>query len=602
VTTDIDINYHNGSTWVDLTNYATAFKTEEWGLQKVGSATVNLESARSDFTTFIANPYRLIRIRAKPDSTWQNLFFGYIDTPNMKTIAGTIAERAKLSLDCLSFEARLAQDYITFDYYALQSALSPYTGSASWTFRKMINDYLAYPNSRSGRAVTGFNYGTGFTVEATTDTNGIDRLIDGTGNWDNQTLFEANRLSCEHIGYDGYYHITDDLSATTVKVAPFNKASIATLTNPFIGEPEWIGGSLADVSNIIFVEGGVDTGIPSDSDRWSEYGYTKYTPKIWSATRTGATVTITDENNTAFTDVSCRVNDKCIKFSSTGSSNPLLLATLTLANTESPSVDAQNRITSVTFALKSFFSVPGRTYYLHFYLVDSSGNQILYRTSKGDVFAAEQLWVAGDERYFNVNIGKYVAIASTETKNQWSYNTGSTFDWGHITALRIGLTVDISILSPALNSAETFGFYVDGFQFCGGEQIGQFHISNPPAVDTASINSYGVHPFNHTDTQISNFEQAQAEAARILNNLHEPIPTLQVKKIYGTDTYGTVWATQLRPSNVVTCQTTDYRMLSVVYDWTAKAKQVDATYNLVTKTSPLPPVWTYDNALRYAMK
>lgn len=139
-----------------------------------------------------------------------------------------------------------------------------------------------------------------------------------------------------------------------------------------------------------------------------------------------------------------------------------------------------------------------------------------------------------------------------------------------------------------------WGIYIDGLQFVGGQRISQFHILNPPASDETSINTYGMHPFKHTDSTLSSFEQAQAEAARVLNNLHEPIPILKCTKLLPT--------TQLYPSNVVTVATVDYRIASEIYEWHAQNKRIEATYNMVTKTSPLPEIWTQDNVLRYLVR
>lgn len=605
--TDVAIHYYDATaeTWVDLTDLSTAFHTEDWGIQKVGSATVNLEGARSDFTDYLSNPHRLIRIQAKPAASYQNLFFGYVDEAYVKTLPGTIVEQSKISLDCLSFEARLAQDYITFNYYDLMSAEYPHVSASSWTFRKMLNDLLAYPDSRDGRAATGFAYGTGFTVDAATDASGIDRVIDGTGNWDNQTLFEAVRLACEHIGYDGYYNISSNLTTTTAKLYPFNKASIATLTNPFIGEPEYRSGSLADVANIIFVEGGVDRGIPSDGDRWTEYAATKYSPAIWTATHTGASPTVEDVDNTVFQE-EYRANSKCIKVSTTGSTNQHLHILLNVANTSEGSIDAVNRISSLIMALKTFTSGGHSStdlFYMNLFLYDGSGNKLLYRVGQKAffIFGLDTLPYHNFdfEEQIQLSIGAYTEIKTGEgIFDRWVYSTGTTFDWEHVTAFEIQLSRQEAIV----DASKTWGVYIDALQFGGGAEINQFHASNPPATDASSISSYGVHPYKHVDSQISSFELAQAEAARVLNNLHTPIPTLNVSKIYGTDSYGTTWSTQLRPSNVVTCQSVDWRVLNVCYDWKSKQKLVAASYKMVGKTSALPPIWSYDNALRYLMK
>jgi hypothetical protein len=150
--------------------------------------------------------------------------------------------------------------------------------------------------------------------------------------------------------------------------------------------------------------------------------------------------------------------------------------------------------------------------------------------------------------------------------------------------------------SGTVNSGWTWGHYIDGLQFGGGLKIDPFlwPSLNPPATDGTSISTYGVHPFMHEDSQITSFEQAQAEASRLLTNLKNPIPTLTcVKKDY---------ATLLYPSNVVTVGGVDYRIASLVYDWRSSDKSMHTQFNLTPKTSPLPPLWTQENVMRYFVK
>jgi hypothetical protein len=608
--TDVSIHYYDATEeeWVDLTDYATAFKVHETGIQRVPTAVINLESERSNFDDYLSNPYRLIRIRAKPAASWQDLFFGYVDVPNYKTFTGTgSVERIAMSLDGLHFSARLSQDHVTYDYYAVNSALLPDYGI---TFRDMLDDILANPDSKDGvRCVTGFEYGTDFEVEAAVNALGIDAVIDGTGNFNNQTLFEAVRLIAEHIGYDGYYYMPSDMSSTKVRLYPYSKASIATLTNPFIGEPVWVGGSLNDIGNIIFVDGGVDSGIPSDADRWTEYGYIKYVPAIWSAIRTGTTPTISDEDNTVFDNKIYRINTKCIKVHTTGSTNATF--TVTLDITQIPnvgSIDALNRVTAFVANIRGFWykeSNEMSAYYrMRFYLTDSASNVIMYKAVHSrELFGLiERGYPTFEDKDFNIPMGAGTPIYTSETDNQWNYSTGTTFDWEHVEKLDITFALYEDAPQYGISSGDELGCYIDGVQFVGGQKITQFHTLNPPAVDLASIASYGVHPFKHNDSQITSFEQAQAEAARVLNNLHEPIPTLKVTKLYGTDTYGTTWSTQLYPSNVVTLATVDYRVADVTYNWTSASQRVLASYNLVTKTSPLPAIWTQQETLRLLMK
>lgn len=611
--TDINVHYYDGS-WQDLTAYATAFQVDDYGIQKVPTATINLESEATDLATYLANPHKLIRIQIQPNSTWQKIFYGYTDKAHAKTVAGTFTPRTVASLDCFSFAARLAEDYITEAYYDLQSAQSGtpgYQNAATWTYRKMIQDFLDHPDSRY--PTTGFDYATGFAIAADVDSSGIDAEIGANSNFSHQTLFEAIRLSCENIGYDGYYYLQDESHTPQVILAPFDKDSTATLTAPFIGEPEWISGSLADVGNIIFIEGGVDKGVPSDGDRYTEYGATKYSPSAWTATATIGTPSITDVDNTHMTDsngIFYGVGIKSVKFASTsGSGGGNIEATLDLSKTAEGSANCFDRCANLFF---SFYPhVPLGYSWLFVSLTDTTGNIIVCRPkipNKKDHVADYY------QQVYNINIALGTVsgqATDVELANEsvpkddidaahqgdlWWLVSGSSFDWENV------VKVTFSSNSWQSGSNVAWSFEIDALEFAGGIKIDPFYILNPPAVDFDSISDYGVHVYPHSDSLINSFEQAQAEAARLLNNLHNPIPTLTAKKLMGADSYGTMWDTPLYPSDVVTVQSVDYRIAHTSYDWSAKTKEVTCNYEIVTKTSQLPPIWASEVALRLLMK
>ncbi|MFA5307554.1 MAG: hypothetical protein WC365_08955, partial [Candidatus Babeliales bacterium] len=299
---DVEVTYYDTTAeqFVDLTPYLTAYQVQDEGVSQVTSGIVNLESARTDFTDFLANPYRLIRIRNNP-SSWYPIFFGYVDDCHVRTLPGTITERSKISLDLMGYEAKLAQDYITFDYYKHQSAISPLADSNAYSYRDMIEAYLTYPDStRDGTGLSG----TGFTVTAANAPTGIDAIIDGSCNWHKQSLFEATRTVCEHIGYDGYFpRFTSETFTPTINLYPYSKNSAATLTAPFIEEPEYNYGSLNDVANIAFIWGGIDAGVPSDGDRLTEWAVTKYpTYPAWTSNALEGNSTIADVDNTIISE------------------------------------------------------------------------------------------------------------------------------------------------------------------------------------------------------------------------------------------------------------------------------------------------------------
>lgn len=603
--TDIDVSYYDGASWNDLSDYVTRFQIEESGIQKISTAMVNFRTtARSNLSSYLTNPYRLTRIRAN-NGGWQTLFYGYVNKPYLKTISGTISEKNKLSLDLNSFSARLAADTITYDFYALQSAITPYT-TESISFKEMLQSLIDYPDSYDP---VDFPYGAGFTVVAAADPLGIDRIIDGVSNWDNQTLFEAIRLTAEHLGMDGYYYLADEETAPEVRLYPYSKASAYTLTAPFIGEPTWEGGALDDISNKVFLEGGVDSGVPSDNDRWTEWGYTKYSPVAWSATSDYGSMTITDLNLRAEIGALATTNSqKAIRFLVDSGSNGYIYAVLDISRTQEASVDCLNRCSTLSFNLYPDVNVSGMA--LIITLQDSGGHTIDYAVLRDNVETQVSFFDGGEAVNINVPVGSDQAIYATPTLpflfelieqandskakamgNKWYYRTGSTtFDWEHVTKCHI----NCARFQYGGDVATYWAFEIDEMIFFGGQKIDFFNALNPPLSDSTSINTYGMHVYKHTDSTISSFEQATAEKTRLLANLAYPIDTLRVKKYAPT--------TQLYPSNVVTVNAVDYRIANISYEWMSKNKNLTAEYNLVEKTIPLPPIWTMQNELRYLIK
>ena len=602
--TDISVHYHNGTNWIDLTAYTTQFQVVDEGITTVPHATINLETERSNLASFIANPRRLIRVQVSPSGTYP-IFFGYVDNPFTKTIAGTITERVKMSLDCFSYAQRLAKDTITYNYYEAQSAISPLEDANAYSYRDMIEAFLAVPDS--ARDGTGLS-GTGFAIDADVDADGIDAIIDGSCNWSKQSLFEAISTVCDHIGYDGYYPAYDTATFTpTITLAPFNKTNAATIDDPMIGEPEYEGGSINDCANVIFLWGGVDAGLPSDGDRWTEYAVSKYNPVVWSGIRTGDVgsgtpiTTVSDEDNSVFTDAACQYGVKCIKISTTDSSKKILTLTLNLANMPNASeqvIDAQNRVSNINFALKTFGLtdiVLGELmvykYAFNVILVDNANNEMIYVLGKGqdDFELLSEIKISEPS---NIE-SNFFGLNTWMDEKKWYYNNCSTFDLSNIVSAKFQI-----IIQPG-STAETddvFGFYIDGLQFVGGLTIEPFlahsELLCPPLKDSTSISTYGRQVLHVQDSAITSFEAAQAEKTRLLANLKDPNPIL-------TFTKSEPEATQLYPSFVINDA---YRLTGITYDWDSKSKNCKTTYRCVGKTAPRPPIWTMINELRYMVK
>jgi hypothetical protein len=586
----IDIQTNDGSGWHDLTNYTTNLTISELGIQGISNAQILIEGQASTFNTFLSNPYQLIRIRFKPSSTWQTLFFGYIDDSKTKTVGGTVPERYKLFLECYSGAARLSDDTITMDYYRLQSAISPYNGTEAWTYRKMLNDIFLHPDGVTE---------TGFTISAATNTEGLDHNIETACTWSQQSIFDVIRTICDRLGYDGYYNLTDENSNWQLVIAPYNKASIHTFTGPYKKEPEYMRGSLRNVSNIIYVWGGVDSGVPSDGDRWTEYAVTKYSSNpVWSCTRTGATNTVSDEDNTAFTNQTLRINNKCIKAQTTGSAEKIFTATFNLTNTGVASLVTANRITAITLNLKTFGlgnHNPPIGWKINFFLKDTANNVLFYQKEGTTVDVEENV---------NLPFGTEPIQPSRDILGNPVYNTGTwyfdgstSFDWNNIAIFQIQIQNDGGNVDPAY----VFGCYIDGLQFVGGLDIEPFDpvygalyphhgaTLNPAVYDADSLATYGKHVLHVRDSSIASFEQAQAEGARVLTNLKNPNPTL---------TFTVQPTAVLKPSNVITVNGSLKRIKEVAYNWNASTKMLEATYITVGQLAPLPPIWT-DGELGY---
>ncbi len=580
---DFQIHYYS-SGWQSITDAVTAWRVLDEGLTRAATAEVTLHGDITDIGAGLA--YQLYRLQVRPQSTWQTIFLGLSYNPTTRTHLGTgsTVNRAKCLVSLVSGADRLVSDYITYDYFALQSAIYPSTTGAL-TFRDAIEDLLANPDS---------GVDTGFTLFSAEDAAGIDHAVDASCNFHRQSLFDAIRTIADRIGYDGFYYLEGDTTPTVV-LAPYSKASQATLDHPFVREPIYEPGTLLDVYNCIAVWGGIDAGIPSDGDRWTEYGYAKYNPAIWSIVRAASTNVVSDEDNTVFSTAN-RFGNKCVKFSTTGSNNRIMQCILTIANTEFTDVDAENRITQITFALKLFTDSANMGRYNRFYLTDSSGNKIGY-TPLDFALVDEDA-----EGKFTIDIGASVSVAasgSTPT-NQWYYvNGATTFDWANLATFIV--ETESHNLSPDLEDV-TWGCYIDGFMFIGGMAIEPDFMGthaaglNPTLNDATSQGYYGLRMLEHQDTTLISFEQAQVEGNRLLSNLAYPIPQFTVTKAAPTNN-------QLWPSAVVTYDSVDYRIQTLQYDWNRKEKdKVYTTYKLVGAASVLPPIWSVDNELKRWIK
>jgi hypothetical protein len=272
-------------------------------------------------------------------------------------------------------------------------------------------------------------------------------------------------------------------------------------------------------------------------------------------------------------------------------------ATLDLDKTEYGSVDTINRCKTLNFNFVTCFSdIDDGDYIweLYVYLTDTSGVKIVQRI-KGTGY--EGSTTNHKEKAVSLTLGTAIMPSIyTNSNDLWYYSSAGTFDWEHVQKVSIRL----KITGTEAPISDYYGFAIDGLQFEGGYEIKPFEwyskTLNPPVQDATSIAAYGMHPIHIQDTTISSFDQAQAEGARVIQNMKDPKPTLSVKKVLPE-------TTQLYPSNVVTVASTEYRIKNIVYNWKYGDRKVtNVEYGLIGKTAPLPPIWTMINELRFLVK
>jgi len=597
----IELSYKNGS-WTDISELCSEFVVEDYGINKVASAAIKLHSNYANFAGLLASHHKDFRVLIKPygASAWYRIFYGNIWEPSGTTELSNAAKMTMI-LDCRSFEQRLADDTVTWDYYALQAAMSPNT---LWTYKDVIDDVLLVPDS-------GYTTGVGLTVAAG---GNMALPVDRAATFDRQTLLDAIRTIADRIGYDGYFEL-GALDAKKLYLYPYGTGgSVATLAHPFLQPPKWSAGSLDDVINHVLVTGGTDIGVPSDGDKFTEMGVNKYSPRIWTIgfESGGGTTSLGDVPNTNFHKVErdYGTNDYCIRGTviTTGFSMYLELNPAANAASGVTEFDCLNRFTKLHFHAIPFGINPVGLGLcgVQVKLIDASGNRIRQWQLIDGAFKA---LTNGKVYYYEFPVGVQCKIMEYwDAVNfyaggpSWNYDDPAftTFDWEHVVKVRFCI---VPYSAPA--GSKEWGVEIDGLQFEGGQAIDPFadyaDLYNPPVKDAASIAAYGVHMQHLNDSQISSFEQAQNEGNRVLANLKNPIATLELKK--------TASLTSVKPSNLVTVTIAQlgitaetWRVIGEKYDWNSHRKTVHQTHILTKQTSPLPPVWSITPELRSLVK
>ncbi|MDR0470721.1 MAG: hypothetical protein LBH79_03200 [Nitrososphaerota archaeon] len=605
----------NNNAWQDHTNHVVGIDIRETGIQRISTAVINLEGQRSSLESILQTPHRLTRIQFRPPGTnTLTPFYGYVNADHIKTTAGTIEEHIKISLDCLNTAARLDDDTITFDYWQLQSAQTPYTTN-NWTYRKMLQNILEYPDSRAAGAHPS---PIAFDIDAPNNPNGIDHVIDSGCNYQTHTIFDVIRTVCDRIGYDGYYYTESNTIRPKIVLRPFQKTASAVFGPNYLREPEYFSGALSDIRNVIYVWGGIDTGYPPDGDRWTEYGYAKYNPRIWSATAdNGRTATIGDYDHTPQGALigkqkpQYKKGNRCIYAGSNGynTQTPVFTLAANLHLDRIPDIgptglNALHRTTHLNFLFlmaeyqnQSTGMVPiiekhGQK--TMFYLIDNSGNELRYTAVPTNYSIANNNVITNNDYFFNLPIGTNAEIKpnGSNTNNNWEQTRGEEFDWEHLN--RFTTAVEIT---PHGGQNSQFFLFIDSLQFSGGVKIDPFTMNalniSPVIKDQQSINNYGIHVMHLRDNEINSFEHAKVEATRVLANLKDPIPTM---------TFTVVPTQLLWPGDIVQVSGAYHRIKEVHYNWLNTDKKLTATYTCVNQTSPLPPIWTEESYQKYLIK
>jgi len=230
--TSVKLESYIDSSWVDYTEFASFFNIQDDGIQRVPSAGILLEGDRADFTDILTQPLaNTVRIRIQPQSTWQTVFYGTVTHPTIAKIPGThsTVDKVKLLLECQNLANKLAKNYVTFDYYALQSAISPYVESAdALTYRKVIEDFIETPDSKV--SLTAWH-----PLNADVDVNGIDHVIEKSCSFERQSLLGALRTICDRIGYDGYFGTEAAPGSINLTKYSAGGSSVLEIVAPYVG-------------------------------------------------------------------------------------------------------------------------------------------------------------------------------------------------------------------------------------------------------------------------------------------------------------------------------------------------------------------------------
>jgi hypothetical protein len=466
VNTPFEISYYNGS-WINISPYVKQFTVEDSGIQKVPTATVMLRSAYSNLTALLTSHHYPLRVLIAPDLVnYYRIFYGDIWHPQDADLTTGSTDRMSLTLDARGITQRLADDEISWDYWADQAAAYPTT---LWTYLSMLTDMLLQPDS---------GYDTGIAVDYAA--GAITSAVDRAATFKGQTILDALRAVCDKIGYDGWTEL--NVNTPTIYLRPFGgTSSIATLTQPFL-KCRWNAGSLDDIVNYVTVKGGTDAGMPI-TDRFTEQAVSKYMPPIWSIGVTdvngnpvAGNTTLTDADNATFLTSKLGAGTKCIRGTVQSVNGFIIYLELYPNNNGGSGIgyfDCKNRLQTLAFDIMHIGINPSSVACkkLDILLTDAAGHQIRYW------WMCERSVMMQNGTCYHVEIPvgdatSTMRLYGAEDRGfKWGFTyNGTDFDWSTVAKIRLESTI---------NSADNlitkeWGLSIDNMQFIGGYEIDPF--------------------------------------------------------------------------------------------------------------------------------
>lgn len=507
---DIIIEYSNDAfppvDWIDITQYASMFKTKNAGVLKVPSIELLLYNQYARFTDKSSDYYigdnKLFRVRADIGSGYSNLFYGRIFARDSEI--NEVISRAGFGSGFSSgFPKGVTGGHLTqfigrdFANILVRETIS------SWVDKDLhksspeayntngidcataVANMLADPDSHMDTGIT-----------LVTDT-GLITKITAPSDPEKTYLLDYLRDVAELIGYDGYMYESGGNLYLYFKPDGMEETSPAI----YLQEPLRslkVGNTIEEVKNVIFVWGGTDFGWPP-LDLWCEKGVAKF-PYAWSG------------NN-------CLISDYAVPAPPVGDWNIQMFGTVSGAQfygqfdisksgyispkTGLPYIDAS--VTSEGQRLTSIF--------MYIYCEDFEP------AATGDDMAVHLIDSAGLDAHDHFHITPLwtwnTYTAALGPSGPWTIAPG--FDWSKIEKIQIW------------NEETTLGVritYVDAILFgAAGWDINpiRYPLHAPPVIDYDSINQYGGTTYHYSDPKISHFEQVQNIGKAVLEVNKLPI-------------------------------------------------------------------------------